>query len=217
MRTPKSFPLLCACLLAYLLTASKAATGGDIPGYPDQIDAYDPREVAMLPRYCVYTQLFRERVPGGNNPAEIRRWHDLLGSTFQAMHHYCWGLMKTNRALFLARTKQLRNFYLGSSINEFDYVIEHAPVDFVLLPEILTKKGENLIRLGKGAVGARELQRAIALKADYWPPYAALSDFYKESGDLAKARELLEKALSIAPETKSLKRRLAELQRTKGK
>jgi hypothetical protein len=35
----------------------------DIPGYPSNIEAYDSREVAMLPRYCIYTQLFRERVP----------------------------------------------------------------------------------------------------------------------------------------------------------
>jgi hypothetical protein len=217
MKRDNFLPLLCVCLLGYVLTASTPATAGDIPGYPDQIDAYDSREVAMLPRYCIYTQLFRQHVPGGDNPGEIRRWSALLGPTFSAMHHYCWGLMKTNRALFLARTKQVKNFYLGSSINEFDYVIAHAPADFVLLPEILTKKGENLIRMGNGAAGSNELRRAIELKPDYWPPYAALSDYYKASGDLVSARALLEKALAIAPETKGLKRRLVDLQRTRQK
>ena len=52
-------------------------------------NAYDPREVAMLPRYCAYTQGFRDHVPGGNNPAEIQRWYSMLGETFNAMHHYC--------------------------------------------------------------------------------------------------------------------------------
>jgi tetratricopeptide (TPR) repeat protein len=209
---------LCAGLaLGGLLAANIAASASDIPGYPDDMRAYDSRELAMLPRYCTYTPLFRDRVPGGNNMAEIKRWRELFGPTFDAMHHYCWGLMGTNRALLLARSKQLKAFYLGSSINEFDYVIDHAPVDFILLPEMLTKKGENLIRLGKGEVGVMELERAIELKPDYWPPYAALSDYYKDSGDVAKAREILQKAASFVPEAKGLKRRLVELDSVKAK
>jgi tetratricopeptide (TPR) repeat protein len=186
------------------------ARAGDIPGYPE-IDAYDPREVAMLPSYCKHTQLFRDRVPGGNNPEEIRRWSTLMGSTFLAMHHYCWGLMKTNRALFLAKSKQIRSFYLTSSIDEFNYVIKHARDDFILLPEILTKKGENLIRLGHGPAGVLELEHAIQLKADYWPPYVALSDYYEQKGDRSKAREVLKQALSFAPDSKAVQRRLAKL------
>src|SRR4051812_39927769 len=69
----------------------------EIAGYPSSVEAYDAREVAMLPRYCIYTQLFRERVPGGNNAAEIRKWTALMGDTFDTLHHYCWALMKTNR------------------------------------------------------------------------------------------------------------------------
>jgi Flp pilus assembly protein TadD len=119
--------------------------------------------------------------------------------------------MHTNRALLLAKTKQTRDFHLGSSINEFNYVIERAPKDFVLLPEILTKKGENLIRLGNAPLGVKELEEAIQLKADYWPPYTALSDYYKDRRDLPKAREVLKQALSFAPNAKPVQRRLAEL------
>jgi hypothetical protein len=49
------------------------------------------------------------------------------------------------------------------------------------------------------------------LKPDYWPPYGSLSDYYKTVGEIAKARELLETAISFAPDSRSLKRRLAEL------
>jgi tetratricopeptide (TPR) repeat protein len=178
---------------------------------------YEPREVAMLPAYCKYTQNFRERVPGGNNPAEIERWTTLMGSTFIHMHHYCWGLMNTNRALYLARTKRDRMFDLNNSILEFDYVIRNATPNFVMLPEILTKKGENLIRLGRSPHGMLELRRAIDLKPDYWPPYAYLSDYYKEIGDLAQAREWLEKGLSVTPDVKALKSRLAKLERAEDK
>ena len=182
----------------------------EIPGYPS-LDAYDVREVAMLPRFCPYTQRFRLTVPGGSNADEINRWKAVMGEVFEHMHHYCWGLMKTNRAVLLARDQQTRLHYLADAVGEFDYVIRRCPPDFFLLPEILTKKGENLIRLGKAPTGLIDLERAVEIKPDYWPPYAQMSDYYKGLGDREKARELLERGLSFAPDAVALKRRLAEL------
>jgi tetratricopeptide (TPR) repeat protein len=170
----------------------------------------------MLPRYCANTQAFRDVIPGGNHPDEIKRWGSIMGvQTFHAMHHYCWGLMKTNRGVLFARGRQVRRFYLEDAINEFNYVIRAAPPDFVLLPEIFTKKGENLIRLGQGPQASLELQRAIDLKPDYWPPYVAMSDYYIGIGDIKKAREVLEKGLSASPDAKALKERLAKLNAVK--
>ena len=201
---------LCAMLVCWM-----PARGQEVPGYPTSVEAYDAREVALLPPYCIHTQLFRDKVPGGNDREKIDRWKSVMGSTFEAMHHYCWGLMKTHRGLILARGEQTRRFYLADSISEFDYVIQHAPEDFVLLPEILTKKGENLIRLGRGPTGILELERAASLKPDYWPPYAYISDYYKAAGDLQKAREALQRGLTAVPDAPALKRRMAELDAVK--
>jgi tetratricopeptide (TPR) repeat protein len=140
-----------------------------------------------------------------------------MGPIFNAVHHYCLGLMRTNRAVLLARTQQSRKFYLESALNEFTYVTDRAPADFVLLPEIHTKKGENFIRLDKAGPGIKELERAIELKADYWPAYAALSDYYKKTGDVTKARQLLDHALKYSPDSVALKRRLGELEGAKPK
>jgi hypothetical protein len=179
---------------------------------------YDPRSVSMLPPYCKYTQIYRGTVPGGNNPAEIQRWSTVMGShNFIHMHHYCFGLEHTNGALYFARTKPDRDGNLVYAIREFDYVIRNVASDFAVLPEILTKKGENLIRLGEAPQGILELNRAIELKPDYWPPYAALSDHYKATGDTALARQWLEKGLSAVPATKALQRRLEELNAPKAR
>jgi tetratricopeptide (TPR) repeat protein len=185
----------------------------EIPGYPGNVEtAFDAREIALLPRYCIHTQLFRNVVPGGDNPAEIKRWQSIMGEkAFEALHHYCWGLMKTNRAIILSRTQQDRKFYLADSIGEFDYVMRSAPRDFVLLPEILTRKGDNLLRLGRIVQGIMELERAIEIKPDYWPPYEVLSEHYKSVGNRSKARELLERAMKYSPDSKTLKLRLSEL------
>lgn len=194
-----------------LVPARAAIESGIAPGYPEQIMDLDLREVAMLPRYCPYTQVFRDRVPGGNDANEIQRWSQIMGPVFHALHHYCQGLMDTNRALFIARTSQYKKFYLEASIVEFDYVLFRAAPDFVLMPEILTKKGENLLRLGRAQAGITQLEQAITVKRDYWPPYAVLSDYYKSAGQIDRAREVLEKGLSLSPEAKGLKTRLAGL------
>jgi tetratricopeptide (TPR) repeat protein len=147
--------------------------------------------------------------------AGIERWSATLGQeNFRHMHHYCKGLEYVNYALYSARTKQDRDRSLKSAIDEFDYAIPRVAPDFAMLPEMLTRRGENLIRLGRAPEGVADLNRAIKLKPAYWPPYAALSDHYKEAGDLADARALLEKGLSATPDSKALKRRLAELDKS---
>ena len=90
-------------------------------------------------------------------------------------------------------------------------MIDRASDDFVLLPEILTKKGENLVRLGKGPQAIFDFERARTLKPDYWPPYAQISDYYRSIGDVARAREKLTQGLECAPDSTALRRRLAEL------
>lgn len=200
-----------ASLLLVLLLSAGAASAQEIPGYPSSVTAYDRREVAMLPSYCPYTQLFRDHVPGGNNLEMIRNLTARLGSIFNDLHHYCYGLMKMNRAVLLARDATTKRFYLNDAVGEYDYMIQRAKPDFVLLPEIHTKKGEALVHLSRGALAVFEFERAIELKPDYWPPYARLADYYKDLGQRQRARETLEAGLKAAPDTQALRRRLAEL------
>jgi tetratricopeptide (TPR) repeat protein len=200
-----------------LLPAAETALGQDIPGYPQHVTGYDPREVAMLPKYCIYTQAFRDNVPGGNDPAEIRRWYATMGDIFHAMHHYCWGLMYLNRATILARSAEVRAFNLSNAILEFDYVLRQAPENFALLPEILTKKGEVMLRQGRAPLAITQFERAIELRPDYWPPYAQMADHFASVGELDKARATLRRGLAQAPESNALQRRLRELDADKGK
>ncbi len=175
-------------------------------------------DTAMLPPYCKYTQLYRDQVPGGGDPAQIARWGSVLGAgNFWHLHHYCFGLEHSNQALYSSLTKQERDSELAQSVKEFRYVLERVAPDFVLVPEILTRRGENLLRLGNGPEGVVDLNRAIVLKPDHWPPYAALSDYYRTLGDLEAARTWAERGLSAAPGTKALQRRLAELDKTKAR
>jgi tetratricopeptide (TPR) repeat protein len=204
--------------------ASHCSFAAAVPGYPDNWAALDPREVAMLPKYCKYTQTYRQHVPGGSDRTQIDHWNAVMGPAlrsdlhmFDAVHHYCNGLLQTNRALLLTRSAQWKKHYLSSSIGEFDYVIDRAPPTFRLLPEILTKKGENLARLDNASLAISTLEKAIELKRDYWPPYAALGDLYRDHGEIVKAREVLQKGLKEVPDSTALTRRLSELESAKPK
>ena len=173
---------------------------------------FDPSQLPLLPPYCKHAQGYSRVVPGGNEPAQIARWDSAMGKeNFMHMHHYCWALENTNRGLYASRTKHERDSYLGASLTDFDYVIRNVSADFVLLPEILTKRAENLIRIGRGPDAVGDLIRAMELKPDYWPPYAALSDYYKNLGDTGAAKAWLAKGLAASPNAKPLKRRLQKL------
>ncbi len=183
----------------------------DIMGYPASIYAFDQREIRLLPRFCLFTQHFREKLVGSADTAEIEAWSARLGPTFVHLHHYCYGLMNANRGMHLAQSSSVRNFYLTGAVTEFDYVIERAAPDFVLLPEVITKKADMLLLLNKAPMAVLQFERAIELKQDYWPPYAHLSDHYKSIGNVKKARETLEAGLVHVPDAKGLLRRLSEV------
>ena len=205
-----------AGISAVALAICSPGFGQDVAN-PSSINAFDSREVALLPKYCIHTLLFRPHIPGGNDPKQVEAWRALMGPTFETMHHYCFGLMKTNRALLYGLSRELRRFYLTDAIGEFDYVLQRAPNDFVLLPEILVKKGANLVRLDKGPLAILEFERAIEVKPDYWTAYGELSDLYKQQGNIAGAREVLERGLAFAPDAPGLKRRMAEMAGDDGK
>jgi tetratricopeptide (TPR) repeat protein len=174
--------------------------------------AHDEKAVAMLPEYCKYTQLYTRSEYGSKDPVQIQRWQNAMGAAnFMHMHHYCRGLEHTNIALYVARDKRQRDSNLNFSIREINYALRNVQPEFAMLPEMLAKKAENLMLLGKAPEAIREYGRAIERKPDYWPPYAALSDYYKDRRDAKQARQWLEKGLAAAPDALPLKRRLAEL------
>jgi tetratricopeptide (TPR) repeat protein len=176
-----------------------------------------PRVMALLPEYCKYTQGYRGTVPGGNDPEKIREWTAIMGEMFGYMHHYCNGLTHVNFAKFWSNSKRERDYQLQQAILEWDYMINKMQPGEKQLPDFHTRKGESLLALGKAAPAIAEFEQAIAMKADYWPPYANISDYFKDIGNIKMARETLERGLAASPDAKPLTRRLAELEGVKDK
>src|SRR5206468_2487332 len=100
--------------LCHAFAIGTKVSAAELAGYPEDMYAFDSREVAMLPRYCIFTYAYKEaRVAGSENQAEYDRWVQIMGEVFKHMHHYCFGLMNTNRAMLIARNIHTKTFYLG--------------------------------------------------------------------------------------------------------
>jgi len=166
----------------------------------------------LLPPYCADLYSHRD-IP----ETAVSRWLPVLGSN-PGLHHYCKGLLHLMRLATYtgnpARTN--KRFEWGVVVNEFDYVLQRAKPDFILLPEILTKRAEMMANLGNRAQAIRNYQEAIDKKRDYWPPYAGLATLLKQQGQDDKAREVVEAGLAQSPDSKTLRRLEQELRSTSG-
>lgn len=169
------------------------------PGWAQNFSA---AETARLPPYCQ------------GDPASRKHWGEVYGPPFDHIHHHCWGLGYLNlaRAAIASPDRQKRGYYLTEAISNFMYSINAWPQDFVLLPDAYLGVGNAQRMLGQEAKAMGSFAKAISLKPDYAPAYAAMSDIWIDRGQKDKAKEILRDGVRNAPDAKGLTRRLAELE-----
>lgn len=167
-------------------------------------------ELKVLPRACLAQTFISESLNYPIVPKEEReQWYAALGGSFIHYHHYCYGLMYMRKAV---TDSSKQNHYYHSASANFEYVINNATRDFPLLPEVYLRKGIALRFLGEDAAAATEFTKALKLKPDYTPAYAALVELHIDLGDIAGARSVLETGLSHAPASKILAEKKAYLE-----
>ena len=167
-------------------------------------------EVARLPEYCANAQSFaRQGIPDA--PSVIQRhWLGLMGTTFWHMHHYCWALVSANRSEESNLAPNQRVYLLNSAISDANYVVERAPQDFPLLPEILYRVGQYHLKAGRPVESMSHFNKSRTIKPDYWPPYIELAKISAALGKQQEAVVVLEEGLKLMPDqpqlTEALKR-----------
>lgn len=163
----------------------------------------------VLPKYCDA----KLNKPDGD--PEKLKWGSTLGPDFIHVHHYCAGLNFMNRANKMVGRPHDRKELLTAADGEFRYLMTHATPQFSLMPEIAMNRGLANVRLEKGAEAAKYFYRAVELKPDYAAAYGALSDYYRDLGNIAEARKIVQEGLAKVPDAKGLQRRQAELESMK--
>ena len=162
-------------------------------------------EMALAPSYCRDTQGYgNSGTPDAPSPA-AQRWVGMMGKTFWAMHHYCWGQINMQRAMRSGTAPQMRQHLLGSVLDDYNFVLRYASANFVLLPEIHTRVGEVELLLSRPRDAEKSFAKARALKRDYWPAYSHWAEYLIKVGKTAEARKLVKQGLEYAPGSRVLR------------
>lgn len=165
-------------------------------------------ELALLPEYCAV----RYSAHGPHaDAAKVEKWRRVFGRDWNVMHHYCNQLDHINKARRIVGNDMLRDRELESALNGLDNMRRQVSKGFVLLPELFLKKGEVLLDLKRPRDAVKEFYKAIQVRRGYVPAYAALSDYYVNSGKKDEAIRILQQGVKNAPKSARLRARLAKL------
>ena len=187
--------------IIYPLALLSAVAIGTSHAKPAGLDNISDAEMRLLPRYCPDTQGFKY---GYKESPNSRHWEGMMGATFWHLHHYCWSLIQMNRSnrAGISRNKQLS--LQEAALGGYLYVINNAPDDFILLPEIYTRKGEVELLLTKISNADQSFAKARQLKPDYWPAYSHWADYLITSGKRSDALAIVRSGLAHSPGAKVL-------------
>ena len=191
--------MACAALLAVATSASMATA---IP---------NDSELALLPDYCRDAQMIRYGDAYYNKSPRADHWVGLMGKTFWAMHHYCWALTNFQRIKVAGIQPIVRAQLLSEIVQDCGYVIENAPKDFVMLPEIYLRVGEAQVLRNMPAEALKAFQTAASLKPDYWPAYVRSVDLQVKLKLTANAKATAAEGLRFSPQSKDLLQRFRSL------
>ena len=190
--------VLVICLVALTLLAPNRAQAGA----PSEIT---DSEVALLPKYCPYTQSFKYGIRAAmQNSPQTENWLQTVGPGFWHLHHYCWALIQIQRSERSTTPRELRKGYRGAALDNLRYVVKNSPPNLVLLPEIFTWIGRMELLLDRPAMAHEAFAKAWETKNDYWPPYFHWAEHLLDKGQRAEATAVARSGLEHAPETKPL-------------
>ena len=112
------------------------------------------------------------------------------------------------RTRVLYELSVLDQSFLEEALAAIEVARQLAPTD----PKIIYNAGVILGELGKNEEAINSLAHAIEIKPDYRDVYIALAIFYEKTGQIDKARETLELALTrVNPNDQEIKERIEKL------
>lgn len=160
--------------------------------------------MALIPTYCPDTMGFGYGDAHYNTSPRAPRWVSMLGKDFWHLHHYCWALINLKRANRHGISPQQRKGLLQEVLSDYQYVLERANPDFLLLPEILTRAGEVELKLARSERAEAVFAKARQIKPDYWPAYTHWIEYLIAKGRRAEAKNLAQEGLEYSPTAKTL-------------
>lgn len=141
----------------------------------------DMTELAALPAYCKGTQVTREV---SHDPKPIEDYVAIYGHAYTHLHHYCWALNDENH-----------DNYFDRMLDNIKYVVDKAPLNFAMLPEIFITKARILFKAKRDTDALATLLQLTQIKPGYATAYAQLGDYFQRVGDKNSAIRYYEQGL----------------------
>src|SRR5690349_3323687 len=124
------------------------ASSGAKAEYPE---GWTESELALAPPFCQDVQGLKWGDAYYHTSPNAKKWIAVMGNGFWAVHHYCWASINLLRAERPSTPPQERTRLRAGAIADMMYVVHNTPENFVLLPEIYTRKGEVELKLKRYA------------------------------------------------------------------
>jgi tetratricopeptide (TPR) repeat protein len=168
-------------------------------------------ELALMPAFCQDVQTVNGWSQGGRESPRSPFWVSKMGRSFWDMHHYCWAGVAVLRSKQPGLIKRERDHLIQTAIDDYYYVINNAPENMILLPEIYYLIGESHKALGQIGLAVDAFQKSRSLKPDYWPAYTGHADLLMQANLRVEARAVLLLGIAVMPDEAALKSRLEQL------
>lgn len=154
---------------------------------------------ALWPPYCranYLTEMTPYRRTQWYNalpPSEVKKWRDQL-STTGYFHHYCHGLALLNAARYAPESER-RRYQLAEAVAEFRATLERNTVASPFFAIMVADTATALELLGEREEAVRLVTELIEASPKRPEGYSRLALLYKSSGEVEKARNVLEKGV----------------------
>jgi tetratricopeptide (TPR) repeat protein len=181
-------------------------------GNPDASEA----EAALLPKWCAFAIESRsvhgegawKKIP---DPVIRFRIHALDERGCNGYHHYCYGIVWTNR--WQQNPTASNNQWGGMAIGDYEYVLRQSNPDTCpLVVDMRTKIGEIYLLQGDAKRAEESYRKALKIKPSYAPAYIGLSDLFENQGATDKSLAILQAGIKANPKSTALKKKLDRVQ-----
>ena len=170
------------------------------------LEPWTPTDLEMLslPSFC------KIKFKSPTSSPEYKMWVQTLGPDFMHTHHYCAGLNFLNR-YYRSHSPQDKGFNLGSALNNFDYMVNHAAPTYSLMPDIYLNRGLTYSLMKRDAQAIADLNKSLEMNPHLVKTYNLLANYYEGAKQKQKALEIVTIGLQHNPSSKSLQNRYLEL------
>lgn len=192
-----NFMVAARIAIFFLLAIAGGARANEVVSWSDE-------DFAMYPNYCKAKLL-------DSPPELVVLWKGRFKGNYLHMHHYCFGLKAMSLAYSNYSDKGRRMEFARAVVQNFEYIMAHTSVDFVMRPDALVNMGRGYQLLGQPLEAKKRFEQALRMRSDLVDAWVALSDLLYDNGDKKGAMTVLESAREKVGDHPKIKLRMESL------